>query len=118
MEAILERVGGVDVGQATVVATVLVGAPHERPKKETRTFRTLTRELLEMREWFLAKGVTHVALEGTGIYWRPVYVLLEDAFDIIVGNAHHIKNRSEEHTSELQSRLHLVCRLLLEKKKK
>jgi len=92
MEAILERVGGVDVGQATVVATVLVGAPHERPKKETRTFRTLTRELLEMREWFLAKGVTHVALEGTGIYWRPVYVLLEDAFDIIVGNAHHIKN--------------------------
>jgi len=85
MEAILERVGGVDVGQATVVATVLVGAPHERPKKETRTFRTLTRELLEMREWFLAKGVTHVALEGTGIYWRPVYVLLEDAFDIIVG---------------------------------
>src|SRR2546429_406785 len=92
MEAILERVGGVDVGQATVVATVLVGAPHERPKKETRTFRTLTRELLEMREWFLAKGVTHVALEGTGIYWRPVYVLLEDAFDIIVGNPHHIKN--------------------------
>ena len=92
MEAILERVGGVDVGQATVVATVLVGAPHERPKKETQTFRTVTRELLDMREWFLAKGVTHVALEGTGIYWRPVYVLLEDAFDIIVGNAHHIKN--------------------------
>lgn len=92
MEAILERVGDVDVGQATVVATVLVGAPHERPKKETQTFRTVTRELLDMREWFLAKGVTHVALEGTGIYWRPVYVLLEDAFDIIVGNAHHIKN--------------------------
>ena len=92
MEAILERVGGVDVGQATVAATVLVGAPHERPKKETQTFRTVTRELLDMREWFLAKGVTHVALEGTGIYWRPVYVLLEDAFDIIVGNAHHIKN--------------------------
>lgn len=92
MEAILERVAGVDVGQATVVATVLVGAPHERPKQDTRTFRTVTRELLEMREWFLAKGVTHVALEGTGIYWRPVYVLLEDALDVIVGNAHHIKN--------------------------
>src|SRR5438094_10254344 len=91
MEAILERVGGVDVGQATVVATVLVGAPHERPKKETRTFRTLTRELLEMREWFLAEGVTHVALEGTGLYCRAVYGLREDAFDTIVGNGHGIE---------------------------
>jgi transposase len=92
MEAIVERVGGVDVGQATVVATVLVGAAHERTKKETRTFRTVTRELLALREWFLGKGVTHVALEGTGIYWRPVYELLEDAFDMILGNAQHIKN--------------------------
>ena len=92
MEAIVERVGGVDVGQATVVATVLVGAAHERARKETRTFRTVTRELLALREWLLAKGVTHVAMEGTGIYWRPVYELLEDAFELILGNAHHIKN--------------------------
>lgn len=92
MEAIIERVAGVDVGQAIVVATVLVGAAHERAKKETRTFRTVTRELLELREWCLAKGVTHVAMEGTGIYWRPVYALLEDAFAMILGNAQHIKN--------------------------
>jgi transposase len=92
MEPIVERVGGVDVGQATVVATVLVGAPHQRPKRETRRFRTLTRELLEMREWFLATGVTHVALESTGVYWQPVYALLEDRFEVIVGNARHIKN--------------------------
>jgi transposase len=92
MDAIVERVGGVDVGQATVVATVLVGAAHERVRKETRTFRTITRELLALREWLLAKGVTHVALEGTGIYWRPVYEVLEDAFAMILGNAHHIKN--------------------------
>lgn len=91
MEAIVERVGGVDVGQAIVVATVLVGAAHERAKKETRTFRTVTRELLALREWLLAKGVTHVAMEGTGIYWRPVYELLEDGFEMILGNAHHIK---------------------------
>jgi transposase len=91
MEAIVERVAGVDVGQATVVATVLVGAAHERPKKETRTFRTVTRELLEMRAWFSAQGVTHVAMEGTGIYWRPVYELLEDGFELILGNAQHIK---------------------------
>jgi transposase len=92
MEAIVERVGGVDVGQATVVATVLVGAAHERARKETRTFRTVTRDLLALRDWFLTQGVTHVAMEGTGIYWRPVYELLEDAFDMILGNAHHIKN--------------------------
>jgi len=92
MEAIIERVGGVDVGQATVVATVLVGGAHERAKKETRTFRTVTRELLEMHEWFSAKGVTHVAMESTGIYWRPVYGLLEDTFEILLGNAQHIKN--------------------------
>jgi transposase len=91
MEAIVERVAGVDVGQATVVATVLVGAAHERARKETRTFRTITRELFGLREWLHAKGVTHVALEGTGIYWRPVYEVLEDGFEMILGNAHHIK---------------------------
>jgi transposase len=92
MDAIVERVAGVDVGQASVVATVLVGAAHERARKETRAFGTVTRELLALREWLLAKGVTQVALEGTGIYWRPVYEVLEDAFDMILGNAHHIKN--------------------------
>ena len=51
----LPWVSSVDVGQATAVATVLVGAANERPKKETRTFRTVTRELLEMREWVLTK---------------------------------------------------------------
>lgn len=92
MEAIVERVAGVDVGQATVVAPVLVGAAHERARKETRTFRTVTRDLLALREWLRATGVTHVAMEGPGIYWRPVYELLEDAFDMILGDAHHIKN--------------------------
>jgi transposase len=92
MDAIVERVAGVDVAQATVVATVLVGAAHERARKETRTFGTVTRDLLALREWLLAKEVTQVALEGTGIYWRPVYEVLEDTFEMILGNAHHIKN--------------------------
>lgn len=92
MEPIVERVAGVDIGQASVTATVLAGKAHERPRKETRTFRTLTRSLLEMREWFSSLGVTHVGMEGTGIYWVPVYEILEDGFEIILGNAHHIKN--------------------------
>jgi transposase len=91
MEAIIERVAGVDIGQASVAATVLLGKAQERPGKQTRTFRTLTRNLLEMREWFRSLGVTHVGMEGTGIYWVPVYEVLEDAFEVILGNARHIK---------------------------
>lgn len=92
MEPIVEGVAGVDIGQAGVAATVLLGKAHERPRKETRTFRTLTRSLLEMREWFGSLGVTRVGMEGTGIYWVPVYEVLEDAFEVVVGNARHIKN--------------------------
>jgi transposase len=92
MEAIVERVAGVDIGQASVTATVLLGRAHEKPRKETRTFRTLTRTLQEMREWFCSLGVTQVGMEGTGIYWVPVYEVLEDGFEVILGNAHHIKN--------------------------
>jgi hypothetical protein len=58
MDPIIERVAGVDVGQAFVVACVLVGGPHERARKEIKTFRTLTKELLVMRDWFSEKGVT------------------------------------------------------------
>jgi len=91
MEPIIERCAGVDIGQATVVACVLVGGPHQRARKEVRTFRTVTKELLVMRDWFSEKGVTHVAMESTGVYWKPVYALLEDGFELIVGNAQHIK---------------------------
>jgi transposase len=92
MEAINERVAGIDVGQAKVVVTTLVGPAHCRPVKHTRSFRTLTQELLEMREWLKSEGVTRIAMESTGVYWKPVHALLEDAFEIFVGNAHHIKN--------------------------
>jgi transposase len=91
MDPIIERVAGVDVGQAFVVACVLVGGPHERARKEVKTFRTLTKELLAMRDWFSEKGVTHVAMESTGVYWKPIHALLEDGFEVVVGNAYHIK---------------------------
>src|SRR5260370_15646467 len=92
MEPIVERCAGVDVGQAMVVACILVGEAHTKPRKEVRAFRTVTKELLEMRDWFLSEGVSHVGMESTGVYWKPVYVVLEDDFDVIVGNAQHIKN--------------------------
>lgn len=92
MEPIVEGAAGVDVGQASVVVTVLVGAAHTRPVKETRTYRTLTRELIALRDWLLGCGVSHVGMESTGVYWKPVYAVLEGHFELIVGNAQHIKN--------------------------
>lgn len=92
MEPIIERSCGLDVHQATVVACLLVGGAHQKPRKEVRSFGTKTRELMELRDWLRENGCTHVGMEATGIYWKPVYAVLEDEFEIIVGNAHHIKN--------------------------
>lgn len=92
MEPLIERCCGLDVHQETIVACLLVGKADERPRKETRTFRTVTRELLALREWLQEAGCTHVGMESTGVYWMPVYAILEDVFDLTVGNAQHIKN--------------------------
>ena len=92
MEAIIEKCCGLDVHQATVVACLLTGKPSQRPRKEVRTFRTVTRELQAMSDWLRAEGCTHVAMESTGVYWKPVYAVLEGGFELVVGNAHHIKN--------------------------
>lgn len=91
MEAIVERSCGLDVHQATVVACLLVGTADKRPRKEVRTFGTMTADLLRMRDWLRAEGCTHVGMESTGIYWMPVYTILEGEFDLVVGNAMHIK---------------------------
>jgi transposase len=92
MEAIIEKCCGLDVHQASVVACVLVGEGQKRPKKEVRTFRTVGRELRALRDWLTQLGITHVAMESTGIYWVPVFRMLEGSFELVVGNAQHIKN--------------------------
>lgn len=92
MEPIIERCCGLDVHQGEIVACLLVGKADERPRKEVRKFRTVTKELLELREWLRQAGCTHVGMESTGVYWKPVYAILEDGMDVIVGNAQHIKN--------------------------
>jgi transposase len=91
MEAIVERAAGLDVHQGSVVACVILGAPGRRPTREVRSFGTMRQDLAALRAWLLEKGVTHVGMEGTGVYWQPVHAALEGAFTLIVGNAHHIK---------------------------
>jgi transposase len=91
MEAVLERCAGLDVHQGSVVACVLLGAVGRKPRKEVRTFATATADLVALRDWLAGLGVTHVGMESTGVYWKPVYAVLEGHFELIVGNAHHIK---------------------------
>jgi transposase len=91
METLIERCAGLDVHQATVVACVAIEESGHRPKKETRSFSTVRSGLEELRDWLTACGVTHVAMEGTGVYWMPVHVVLEDAIDVAVVNARHVK---------------------------
>jgi len=92
MQAVIERCCGLDVHQETVVACLLIGAAGARARKEVRTSRTVRRELEALRDWLTAAGVTHVGMESTGVYWRPVYAVLEGHVELIVGNARHIRN--------------------------
>jgi transposase len=92
MEAIIARCCGLDVHQGTVVACVLTDGGKGKVEKEIRTYSTFTRDLLKLRDWQQDRGVTHVGMESTGVYWKPVYAVLEGEFELIVGNAQHIKN--------------------------
>jgi len=91
MQTLVERGCGLDVHQATVVACFLVVFRNDKVQKQMRTFGTTTRELLSLRAWLLSEGCTHVAMESTGVYWKPVYIMLEGAFEIVVANAQHVK---------------------------
>jgi transposase len=91
MQTMMERGCGLDVHQATVVACLLIVLQNGKVQKQVRTFGTTTRELLALREWLLSEGCTHVALESTGVYWKPVYAILEGTLEIVVANAQHVK---------------------------
>jgi transposase len=90
MEVVCKRCCGLDVHKAIVVACVFI---REAGKvlKEIRTFRTMTSDLLVLQDWLLAQGVTHVAMESTGIYWKPIFNLLEGNLKVLLVNASHIK---------------------------
>jgi len=90
-EAVLENCCGLDVHKDTVTACLLVGALNEQPKELLRTFATTTKVLLELRDWLEANGCTHVAVESTGVYWRPVFHILEDAVTVLLVNPYHMK---------------------------
>jgi len=91
MEVVNERCCGVDVHKQTVVACVIVPGPGKQPHKEIRTFGTMTPDLLEFGDWLGGDGGTHVALESTGVYWKPLWNLFEGQFELLLVNAQHVK---------------------------
>src|SRR3954464_6777048 len=94
MDVLIERCAGIDIGKHEVVACVRTPAPGGRSRrKQTRTFASFTGALEEMAEWFLAEGVTAVAMEATGPYWKPVWYVLEDRpFEqLLLVNAQQVK---------------------------
>lgn len=91
MEVVYERCCGLDLHKRTVVACRIMPGSDGKPRKEIRTFGTMTAELLDLADWLAAAGVTHVAMESTGVFWKPGYNLLEDQFTLLLVNAQHIK---------------------------
>jgi transposase len=91
MEITVERVAGLDVHKASVTAAVRVPGEHGRRDEHVETFQTTVPALLALADWLAAHGVTQVAMEATGVYWKPVWAILEDHFDCLLVNAHHVK---------------------------
>lgn len=91
MDVMFESVAGLDVHKKTVVACVRRVGAGGRVWKEVRTVATMTHNLQALAAWFKEHQVTHVAMESTGILWRPVYNLLEHQFTVLVVNARHLK---------------------------
>ncbi|SRR6266568_8760985 len=91
MQVIHQRCCGLDVHKKTAVATVLITSPDGTTEKKTRTFSTMTTGLLALCDWVDSYAVSHLAMESTGIYWRPVYQLLEEGHTILLVNAQHMK---------------------------
>jgi transposase len=91
MEILYSRCAGLDVHKASVAACVLTPGEGAEPRKEIREFGTTTGELQELAAWLKECGVSHAAMEATGVYWKPVFNVLESACELILVNARHIK---------------------------
>ncbi|MCC8118837.1 MAG: IS110 family transposase [Bacteroidales bacterium] len=106
-EQVVARACGLDIHKKEIVATV----GGTGVASETRTFQSTTRSLTELKEWLLELGVTHVAMESTGVYWKPVLNVLEPGgFTILVVNARHIKYVPGHKTDKKDSAW--ICKLL------
>ncbi len=91
MRIVYPRCCGLDVHKKSITACLLIPAGQGETQQEVRRFGTMTRDLLELLDWLTGNGVTHVAMESTGVYWKPVWNILESACTILLVNAQHVK---------------------------
>ena len=98
LRIIYKRVAGLDVHKKTVVATRMRVTEEDRVEWETKTFGTMTLDLLELHDWLYEWELTHVSMESTGDYWKPVFNILEDSFEVWLVNAQHVKHVSGRKT--------------------
>ena len=106
MDIIVDKGCGLDVHKGTVVACIMGTGI----RKEVKTYTTMTNDLLRLKEWLQENGITHVAMESTGVYWKPVFNILEDGFEVILVNARHVKNVPGRKTDVQDSEW--LCKLL------
>jgi transposase len=91
MDVIYERCCGLDIHKTSVVACLLISPPQGETVRAIRTFGTMTEDLLGLADWLAEVGCTHVAMESTGVYWKPIWNLLEDTFALLLVNPRHLK---------------------------
>ena len=91
VDVVYARCCGLDIHKRLVVACLITPGQGTAPQKEIRTFGTMTDDLLALGDWLAGAGCTHVAMESTGVYWKPIYNLLEGSFELLLVNARHIK---------------------------
>jgi transposase len=94
LKRIVERCAGLDVHKASITACVRTGGEAGEPHQQIRKFSATTRGLLQLRDWLASFAVTLVGMEATGVYWKPVYYMLEDDFELWLLNARHLKGTS------------------------
>lgn len=99
-EQVVERGCGMDVHKETVVATIR----GKGIKTITKSYSTFTSSLIKLKEWLKKSGITHIAMESSGIYWKPVFNVLGDNFEILLVNARHVKNVPGHKTDKADSR--------------
>lgn len=98
ISASIERCAGIDVGKKFLAVCVMVGPLEGEPRVEIRKFGTIRAELEGLRDWLKQQGVTHVVMESTGSYWKPVFNVLEDAVKVYLANPQEVKNRKGHKT--------------------
>jgi len=91
MQVLYARCAGLDVHCKSVSVCVSICETQGKKRQQVRAFSTFTHDLLEMAEWLKREGVTHVAMEATGVYWRPIWAVLEDQFEQMLVNPQHMK---------------------------